>query len=105
MIPPVKFCESLIPTSNLSLDGYQLLAGMYICGYYARRYEPDPCFDRIVVYSPQIYENYSLQSGEGLSILFVVIWLLGDACNLVGAIMGGLLPTVVLLGLYVSRRE
>ncbi len=34
------------------------------------------CFLRIVVYSPQIYENYSLQSGEGLSVAFVVVWLL-----------------------------
>jgi hypothetical protein len=46
---------------------------------------------RIVVYSPQIYENYctrqniyralvdpqlllALQSGEGLSVLFVLVW-------------------------------
>ncbi|RDB18024.1 putative vacuolar amino acid transporter YPQ1 [Hypsizygus marmoreus] len=54
----------------------------------------------IIVYSPQIYENYSLQSGEGLSILFVVVWLLGDFCNLLGAVAGGLLPTVIILALY-----
>ncbi|CAA7262986.1 unnamed protein product [Cyclocybe aegerita] len=54
----------------------------------------------IVVYSPQVYENYVLQSGEGLSVLFVVIWLLGDLTNLTGAILGGLLPTVILLGAY-----
>ncbi|KAF8073755.1 PQ loop repeat-domain-containing protein [Lyophyllum atratum] len=54
----------------------------------------------IIVYSPQIYENYSNQSGEGLSISFVVIWLIGDLCNLVGAIIGGLLPTVIILALY-----
>ncbi|KAL0961426.1 hypothetical protein HGRIS_006372 [Hohenbuehelia grisea] len=54
----------------------------------------------IVVYSPQIYENYSLQSGEGLSVLFVVVWLLGDLCNLVGAGIAGLLPTVILLAVY-----
>jgi solute carrier family 66 (lysosomal lysine-arginine transporter), member 1 len=57
---------------------------------------------RIVVYSPQIYENYYLQSGEGLSILFVIVWLLGDLSNLFGAVMGGLLPTVIILALYVS---
>ncbi|GLB38390.1 putative protein with repeated motif present between transmembrane helices in cystinosin, yeast ERS1p, mannose-P-dolichol utilization defect 1, and other hypothetical proteins [Lyophyllum shimeji] len=56
----------------------------------------------IIVYSPQIYENYSLQSGEGLSILFVLAWLVGDLCNLFGAILGGLLPTVIILALYYS---
>ncbi|KAF8964378.1 PQ loop repeat-domain-containing protein [Flammula alnicola] len=54
----------------------------------------------IVVYSPQIYENYTLQSGEGLSVLFVIIWLLGDLTNLAGALLAGLLPTVILLALY-----
>lgn len=42
------------------------------------------------MYSPQIVENYTLQSGEGLSVIFVVTWLLGDLCNLVGAGMAGL---------------
>ena len=59
---------------------------------------------RIVVYSPQIIENYQLKSGEGLSVLFVVIWLLGDLCNFVGAIMAGLQSTVIILAVYVSRR-
>ncbi|KAI0052709.1 PQ-loop-domain-containing protein [Auriscalpium vulgare] len=54
----------------------------------------------VVVYSPQIYENWRLKSGEGLSVPFVVIWLLGDLCNLVGASMAGLLPTVIILALY-----
>ncbi|KAJ6477360.1 PQ loop repeat-domain-containing protein [Mycena vitilis] len=56
----------------------------------------------IVVYSPQIYENYSLQSGEGLSVLFVVVWLLGDICNLAGAILANLLPTVIIIAFYYS---
>ncbi|KAG0700109.1 PQ-loop-domain-containing protein [Suillus ampliporus] len=54
----------------------------------------------IVVYSPQIIENYQLQSGEGLSLLFIYVWLLGDVCNLVGAVMAGLLPTVIIIGVY-----
>ncbi|KAG1745985.1 PQ-loop-domain-containing protein [Suillus paluster] len=54
----------------------------------------------IVVYSPQIIENYQLQSGEGLSLLFIYVWLLGDVCNLAGAVMAGLLPTVIILGVY-----
>ncbi|KAJ6508698.1 PQ loop repeat-domain-containing protein [Mycena sanguinolenta] len=56
----------------------------------------------IIVYSPQIYENYSLQSGEGLSVLFVIVWLLGDLCNLVGAALAHLLPTVIIIALYYS---
>ncbi|KLO15987.1 PQ-loop-domain-containing protein, partial [Schizopora paradoxa] len=56
----------------------------------------------IVVYTPQIYENYQLKSGEGLSVLFVVIWLLGDLCNLVGALMAGLQATVVIIAVYYS---
>jgi len=54
----------------------------------------------ILVYSPQIIENYQLQSGEGLSVLFVVIWLFGDVTNLVGASIAGLLPTVIIIAVY-----
>ena len=57
--------------------------------------------NRLVVYSPQIYENFALKSGEGLSIAFVVIWLVADLCNLVGASIAGLLPTVIILAGYV----
>lgn len=56
---------------------------------------------RIVVYSPQILENYRLKSGEGLSVLFVLIWLAGDLCNLFGGILAGLLPTIIILAAYV----
>jgi len=45
-------------------------------------------------------QNYQLKSGEGLSVLFVIIWLVGDLCNLFGAVLAGLLPTVIVLGLY-----
>jgi hypothetical protein len=54
------------------------------------------------VYSPQILENYRLKSGEGLSVGFVFVWLLGDIFNLAGALMAGLLPTVIILAVYVS---
>jgi uncharacterized protein with PQ loop repeat len=54
----------------------------------------------IIVYSPQFFENYRLKSGEGVSVSFVVIWLLGDILNLSGALMAGLLPTVIILALY-----
>jgi uncharacterized protein with PQ loop repeat len=57
---------------------------------------------RIIVYSPQILENYRLKSGEGLSVGFVVIWLVGDICGLFGGWLAGLLPTVIILAAYVS---
>lgn len=56
-----------------------------------------------MVYSPQIIENYQLQSGEGLSVGFVVTWLIGDLCNTSGAILAGLQPTIIILGVYVSQ--
>jgi len=37
-----------------------------------------------------------------LSVFFVAIWLLGDLCNLVGAVMAGLLPTMIILAVYYS---
>ena len=58
---------------------------------------------RIVVYSPQIIENYSLQSGEGVSISFVIIWLLGDLFSLGGALLAKLIPTIIILAAYVSN--
>lgn len=57
---------------------------------------------RVVVYTPQLYENFALKSGEGLSVAFVVIWLVGDLCNLIGAQRAGLLPTVIILAGYVG---
>ena len=53
------------------------------------------------MYSPQIIENYQLKSGEGLSVFFVIIWLAGDLANLLGAVLAGLLPTIVILAAYV----
>ncbi|KAI0822040.1 PQ-loop-domain-containing protein [Trametes gibbosa] len=56
----------------------------------------------LVVYSPQILENYRQQSGEGLSVSFIAIWLIGDLCNLSGAVMANLIPTIIILGAYYS---
>lgn len=39
----------------------------------------------------QIFKNYRLQSAEGLSPLFLVIWFLGDFSNLGGCLLGNLL--------------
>ncbi|RVD80303.1 uncharacterized protein DFL_008204 [Arthrobotrys flagrans] len=49
---------------------------------------------------PQLWENFRNQSAEGLSTLFLIMWLFGDVCNLIGALWARLLPTVVALGIY-----
>lgn len=54
----------------------------------------------VIVFVPQIYENFYRKSAEGLSLLFVVLWLAGDVFNLLGAVMQHLLPTMVLLAAY-----
>lgn len=54
----------------------------------------------IVVYSPQIWENYKIKSGEGLSVAFIVLWLAGDLANLAGGAMAHLLPTMIILAVY-----
>jgi hypothetical protein len=48
----------------------------------------------------QLHENYVLKSGEGLSITFIIIWLAGDALNMIGALREGLLPTMIILAGY-----
>jgi len=34
--------------------------------------------------------------------MFILIWLAGDLCNLLGAVLAGLIPTVIILACYVS---
>lgn len=54
----------------------------------------------VVVFSPQIIENFRRSSAEGLSIEFIVIWLLGDFFNILGAVLQGVLPTMIILAIY-----
>lgn len=54
----------------------------------------------IIVFTPQIYENWLRQSTEGLSLAFVVIWLLGDLFNVFGALLQHVLPTMIILAVY-----
>lgn len=89
---------------STSLGGYPLDAGTPIPPHQQTGLPltPQPVKFRILVYSPQFYENYRLQSGEGLSVLFFLAWVIGDLCNLMGATLGGLVPAVILLALYVN---
>ncbi|WOO79011.1 putative vacuolar amino acid transporter YPQ1 [Vanrija pseudolonga] len=50
--------------------------------------------------SAPVIENYVLKSGEGLSVAFIVIWLLGDLTNLAGGVLAGVLPTMILIAVY-----
>ena len=54
----------------------------------------------VVVFSPQIIENFRRSSAEGLSIEFLIIWLLGDLFNILGAVLLGVLPTMIILAIY-----
>lgn len=49
---------------------------------------------------PQIYKNHQLQSTAGLSIFFLGEWLLGDATNLVGALLTGQASWQVVVASY-----
>ncbi|KAI8977314.1 PQ loop repeat-domain-containing protein [Mycotypha africana] len=54
----------------------------------------------LIVFTPQLWENYTRKSGDGLSVTFLVIWLAGDVFNLLGVIMQDLLVTMFVLALY-----
>ncbi|RSL81231.1 hypothetical protein CEP51_006001 [Fusarium floridanum] len=49
---------------------------------------------------PQLFTNYKAKSADGLSMAFLVVWLLGDVTNLVGALFTRLAPTAVALAGY-----
>ncbi|KAI9802314.1 MAG: hypothetical protein M1833_001820 [Piccolia ochrophora] len=83
------------PSQGLSLD-IEALSG--ICGSVSIA-----CW--IVVFSPQIIENFQRGSAEGLSIVFLVVWLAGDVFNILGAVLQGVLPTMVILAVYYTLAD
>jgi hypothetical protein len=46
---------------------------------------------------PQIWYNHQKRDAKPLSILFLLIWLVGDVCNLIGAYLTFQLPFQVLV--------
>ncbi|KAI8062630.1 PQ loop repeat-domain-containing protein [Gongronella butleri] len=54
----------------------------------------------LIVFVPQLWKNYKRQSGDGLSMTFLVIWLVGDVLSELGIIFQDLLPTMFLLSLW-----
>jgi hypothetical protein len=55
----------------------------------------------VVVFSPQIIENFRRGSADGLSVLFIVVWLAGDVFNILGAVLQGVLPTMVCIPIMI----
>ncbi|KAH6894082.1 PQ loop repeat-domain-containing protein [Thelonectria olida] len=49
---------------------------------------------------PQLVANYKAQSADGLSMAFLIVWLFGDATNLLGALYTHLAPTAIALASY-----
>lgn len=59
----------------------------------------------VVVFSPQIIENFRRGSADGLSLLFIVVWLAGDVFNILGAVLQGVLPTMIILAVYYTLAD
>ncbi|KAJ2990892.1 hypothetical protein NUW58_g2734 [Xylaria curta] len=78
------------PTGPLNLD-VEAISG--ICGSIS-------IASWVVVFSPQIIENFRRSSADGLSVQFIIIWLLGDVFNILGAVLQGVLPTMLILAMY-----
>lgn len=49
-----------------------------------------------------VWENFVLKSGDGLSVPFILLWMAGDVTNLFGGMLAGVLPTMIILAVYVS---
>ncbi|PGH07299.1 hypothetical protein GX51_01843 [Blastomyces parvus] len=59
----------------------------------------------VVVFSPQIIENFRRGSADGLSLLFLIVWLAGDIFNILGAVLQGVLPTMIILAVYYTLAD
>ena len=59
----------------------------------------------VVVFSPQIIQNFQRSSADALSIQFIIVWLVGDIFNILGAILQGVLPTMIILAIYYTLAD
>jgi len=78
------------PTESLNLD---VAAISGICGSVSIA-----CW--VVVFSPQIIQNFQRSSADALSVQFIIVWLVGDVFNILGALLQGVLPTMIILAFY-----
>ncbi|KAI6170056.1 hypothetical protein M3Y98_01199900 [Aphelenchoides besseyi] len=49
---------------------------------------------------PQLYENYRAKRCEGISIFFLLFWMTGDLCNMIGAILTHQQPLQQIIAVY-----
>ncbi|TVY41109.1 putative vacuolar amino acid transporter [Lachnellula subtilissima] len=49
---------------------------------------------------PQLILNYKTGRADGISLAFLIVWMVGDITNLSGAIWADLVPTVIALAIY-----
>ncbi|KAI5459578.1 PQ loop repeat-domain-containing protein [Mariannaea sp. PMI_226] len=54
----------------------------------------------VVVFSPQIIQNFRRKNADALSLHFILIWLVGDIFNIVGSILQGVLTSMIILAIY-----
>ncbi|KAL8879591.1 MAG: hypothetical protein Q9198_002829 [Flavoplaca austrocitrina] len=54
----------------------------------------------ILVFVPQLTENYKAKNAQGVSLAFLAVWFVGDITNLIGAVWAQLVPTVIALAFY-----
>ncbi|RFU33448.1 hypothetical protein B7463_g2863, partial [Scytalidium lignicola] len=83
------------PSQSLDLD---IAAISGICGSISIA-----CW--VVVFSPQIVENFRRGSADGLSLQFIIVWLAGDVFNILGAVLQGVLPTMIILAVYYTLAD
>lgn len=57
------------------------------------------------MFAPQIYENFRRKSSDGLSLMFIILWLAGDVFNVLGAVLQGVLPTMIVLAVYYTLAD
>uniref|UniRef100_A0A7E4V854 PQ loop repeat family protein n=1 Tax=Panagrellus redivivus TaxID=6233 RepID=A0A7E4V854_PANRE len=49
---------------------------------------------------PQLYENYRRKQCEGFSFVFLLFWILGDTCNMIGAVLTDQQPLQKIIAVY-----
>lgn len=54
---------------------------------------------------PQLYENHRTKRCEGLSFYFMLFWLIGDSCNLIGASLTHQQPLQKIIGVYYIAQD
>ena len=59
----------------------------------------------LIVFATQIYENFRRKSSEGLSLTFIILWLAGDVFNVLGSVIQGVLPTMIILAIYYTLAD